>query len=185
MIRIVAAGIALFAFALALGLDSRRAGSASDSSARAEAVGAVGPVSARDDIDSDRGAAATPASPAAAAASLRSSSMPTTGADAGGTGVAQSTAPASSAPIAQTLAVPQPAAVPLPKPAAAATTATRARDAREETRRAVHERQLSEFQREAATAAFAPNEIVNGETVRGGGVGGSGEMTVVQPAGAY
>ena len=184
MKRIVAATIALLTFSLALGLDSRRAGSANDASARAEAVGAVDSVSVSDDVDADRGKAGTPALPAVAAASLRTSSMLAAGANAGGTDAVQSTAPTARAPIAQTLPVAQPAVVPPPKPTAA-TTEDRAQDARDETRRAVRERQLSEFQREAVTAAFAPNEVVNGETVRGGGVGGSGEMTVVQPAGAY
>lgn len=183
MTRIVAASIALLTFALALGLDSRRGDSASDTSARAEAVGAVSPVNARDDVDSDPGAAITPALPEVAAVALQASSLSTTGANAEGTDVAQSTAPTSKAPVAQTPTPPQIAVVPPPKPAAA-TTEARAQDAREKTQRAVRERQ-SELQREAATAAFAPNEIVNGEAVRGGGAGGSGEMTIVQPAGGY
>lgn len=170
MIRIVATGIALFAFAVALGIDSRRAGSASNTGVRTDAVPAASPMTARENIVSDRRPTATPAL-----------SMPTAGASAASTGVAQSVLPASATPLAQTSAVPQSALKPQPKPAVAA---TGAQGAHADMRWAVRERP-SEFQREAATAAFAPNEIVHRETLRGGGVGGSGEVVPMQPAGAY
>ena len=181
MIRIVATGIALFAFALALGIDSRRAGSASNTGVRTDAVPAASPMTARENIVSDRRPTATPALPEAPAVSMRSLSMPTAGAGAASTGVAQSDLPTSATPLAQTSAAPQIALKPQPKPAVAA---TGAQGAHADMRWAGRERQ-SEFQREAATAAFAPNEIVHRETLRGGGVGGSGEVVPMQPAGAY